>query len=407
MDVNHAMNATLALHGGRAELDGLPFPAWPRAAGGEADALRRVVQSNAWGSNAGAEVAAFEAEFAQAQGTTHATALVNGTLAITAALRAAGVGLGDEVIVPPYTFIATASAPLLIGAVPVFADVLPESHLLDPAAAEAAITERTKAIVVVHIAGNVADMDAFAEIGRRHGVAVIEDAAQAVGASWQGRGAGALGDLGTFSFQSSKNMTAGEGGIVTSQSAELDAAVYSFVNVGRVRGGGWYQHESVGYNLRLTEFQGAVLREQLRELADVQQLRDRNARTLDAALAAIDGVEIDTVDERVTAHGRHLHMLRVPGLGRAGRRDEAVAALEAEGVLVSPGYVPLQRNEPLVRDVAALCERLGQPVPRAACPQADVVSADTLWLPQRVLMGTDEQIDGVARAFAKVVAALS
>lgn len=396
----------LAARGGEPELAGLDeFPAWPQPVPEDEQAILEVLRSGAWGSTHGNQVAEFEAEFAAAQGAKHAIALSNGTLALAAALRAAGVGVGDEVIVPPYTFIATAAAPLFVGAIPVFADVDPRTHLLDPAAVEAAITERTKAVIPVHLAGNVADLDAFAELGRRHGIAIVEDSAQAVGAQWRGRGVGATGHLGTFSFQSSKNLTAGEGGIVTTDDDDLARSVYSLVNVGRVPGGGWYQHTSVGYNLRLTEFQGALLRAGLRRLPGQQEVRERNARALADQLADVPGVELPPADDRVTAHGRHLFIFRVPELGARGLRDAAVEALGAEGVAgASTGYVPLHRNEAVVGEARALAEKLGQPWPEPDCPQADLVSGDTIWLPQRVLLGSDDQVAAVGRAIVKVVA---
>lgn len=401
------MTSTLALHGGTAALADVPaLPRWPQGGQEEEQALVDVLRSGAWGSTHGEVVRTFEAEFAQFQQTKHAVALANGTLALAASLRATGVGVGDEVIVPPYTFIATASAALFVGAIPVFADVDEHTHLLDPAAAEAAITERTKAIIPVHLAGNVADMDAFQAIGERHQVAIIEDAAQAVGAQWQGRGVGALGDVGTFSFQSSKNLSSGEGGIVTTDDDALAAALYSLVNVGRVPGGGWYQHDSVGYNLRLTEFQAAILRVQLRQLPELQRQRAANDALLRDLLSDVDGVQIATPDPRVTSHGHHLFIFRVPELGAHGKRDAAVEALAAEGVPgASPGYVPLHKNEAVANESRALAERLGQPLPQAACPNADRVSSDTIWLPQFSLLGSDEQTEAIATAITKVAGA--
>lgn len=403
------MTSTLALHGGTAALAEVPeLPHWPQGGPEEEQALIEVLRSGAWGSTHGEVVRTFEREFAEFQQTKHAVALANGTLALAASLRANGVGVGDEVIVPPYTFIATASAALFVGAIPVFADVDARTHMLDPTAAEAAITERTKAIIPVHLAGNIADMDAFHAIGQRHRVAIIEDAAQAVGARWNGRGVGALGDVGTFSFQTSKNLSAGEGGIVTTDDDGLAAALYSLVNVGRVPGGGWYQHDSVGYNLRMTEFQGAVLRVQMRQLPDMQERRAENDALLRDLLADVDGVQIADPDPRVTSHGHHLFIFRVPELGTQGKRDAAVEALAAEGVPgASTGYVPLHRNEAVARDSRALADRLGQPLPQADCPNADLVSSDTIWLPQFTLLGTKDQTEAIAAAIAKVAGAAS
>lgn len=375
------------------------MPEWPEYGDEEAKALLEVLNSGHWGSTSGDVVATFERELAEYQQAGHAVCLVNGTLAIAVALRAAGVGIGDEVIVPPYTFIATASAALFVGAVPVFADIDPDTHLLDPAAAEAAVTERTKAIVVVHLAGRPADLDAFNALGARHGLTVIEDAAQAHGAAYKGRPVGAIGSLGTFSFQSSKNITAGEGGAVLTDSSELAAALYSLVNVGRVPGGGWYQHETVGYNLRLTEFQAAILRVQLRRHPRLQELRERNARLLTELLVDVDGVQVAPEDPAITAHGRHLFMLRVPG-----RRDAVLESLAAAGIAkASPGYVPLHRNAAVLRDAKAITTRLGQPYPEANCPNADQVSTDTLWLPQPYLLGSEDQIRSIATTITKAI----
>ncbi|HEY9336306.1 MAG TPA: DegT/DnrJ/EryC1/StrS family aminotransferase [Kribbella sp.] len=372
---------------------------WPQYGTEEADALLEVLNSGKWGSTSGDVVATFEREFAAYQQAGHAVCLANGTLAIAVALKAAGVGIGDEVIVPPYTFIATASAALFVGAVPVFADVDPDTHLLDPIATEAAITERTKAVVVVHLAGRPADMDAFTALGAKYGLTIVEDAAQAHGAAYKGRAVGAIGDLGTFSFQSSKNITAGEGGVVVTDSPELAGAVYSLVNVGRVPGGGWYQHETVGYNLRLTEFQAAILRVQLRRHPQLQEVREGNARLLTDLLEKAPGILLAPDDPAITAHGRHLFMLRVPG-----RRDAVLEALRAAGFdRASSGYVPLHRNAAVLRESQAITTRLGRPYPEHPCPNADLVSTDTIWLPQPYLLGAEDETRAIADTIANAV----
>ncbi|NED95720.1 DegT/DnrJ/EryC1/StrS family aminotransferase [Phytoactinopolyspora alkaliphila] len=399
--------STLALHGGPPALRDNDLPTWPVFGEAELSSVHDVIASGKWGSIHGDVVAGFEREFAAYQDAAHGICLANGTLAIAVALRAAGVGIGDEVIVPPYTFIATASAALFVGAVPVFADVDPATHLLDPHATEATITSRTKAVVVVHLAGRPADMDAFAEIGRRHGLAIIEDCAQAHGAAYKGRRVGAIGDVGTFSFQSSKNITAGEGGAVTTDDDALAATLYSLVNVGRVPGGGWYEHASVGYNLRLTELQAALLRAQLARHPALQDVRERNATLLSQALADVPGIRLAPENPDVTAHGRHLFVFRVPELGAGSVRDTAVKALAAEGLPgASAGYVPLHRNEALMREARAIADRLGQPYPLAELPAADQVSADTIWLPQAYLLGDEDQTRAIAAAVAKVVTGL-
>lgn len=403
--------AALAANGGSPVFSaGDPFPSWPMSDQDERQSILEVLESGRWGSNTGDVVATFESEFAAYQDARFATCMVNGTIGISVALKALGVGVGDEVIVPPYTFIASASAALLIGAIPVFADVDPTTHNIDPAAVERAITPRTKAILVVHLAGRPADLDALTAIGRKHGLPVIEDAAQAHGAAYRGRKVGAIGDLGSFSFQSSKNITGGEGGAVLTDDPQLASALYSLVNVGRVRGGGWYEHHSVGYNLRLTEFQAAVLRAQLRRHPAQQQVRERFVARLTEALAdevASGRVLLAPPDPDITAHGRHLFVFRVPELGAAKLRDEAVKALAAEGLAAaSSGYVPLHRNEPLVAETTEICRRLGRTYQVSDCPNADLVSADTIWLPHHYLLGTEDQAEQVAEAITKVVRAL-
>lgn len=398
--------SNLALDGGTPELAGLgDLPSWPRARPGDEEALTGVLRSGHWGSTSGTGVADFERQFAAYQDAEHGTALTNGTIALVAALRACGVGLGDEVIVPPYTFVATASAALFVGAVPVFADVDPQSHMLDPESVEAAITDRTRAVIPVHLGGRTADMDAFRKIGTTHRIAVIEDCAQAIGTRYKGVGVGGLGDVGTFSFQSSKNMTAGEGGLVTTNDPRTADALYSLVNVGRTRGGGWYEHKHVGYNLRITEFQAAILTRQLHHHPTDQKTRTRNAELLLDELGDIEGLQLPAPDPDLTTHGHHLFMFRVPELGEIGLRDTAAAALEAEGVTAATGYVPLHRNQPLLDEARGIAARLGQEYPEPSCPGTDLVSQDTIWLPQRMLLGTDEQTRAIARAIGKVVRA--
>ncbi|SDT12968.1 DegT/DnrJ/EryC1/StrS family aminotransferase [Actinopolymorpha singaporensis] len=396
------MASTLALRGGT-PVRTRPFPSWP-VAGQEVGAeLLDVLDSGKWGSTHGERVAAFERDFAEYQQAAHCVCVSSGTLALVAGLRAAGVGIGDEVVVPPYTFIASAAAVVLVGAVPVFADVDPATHLLDPAAAAAAITPRTRAVMPVHIAGRPCDLDAFAAIGREHGVAIVEDAAQAHGAEWRGRRVGALGDLGTFSFQTSKNMSAGEGGAMVTNDDRLAERLYALANVGRVRGGGWYQHEYLGYNLRLTEFQAAILAGQLRDHPATQATRDANARLLGSLLGDVEGVLVAADDPNVTAHGRHLFLMRLPALGVAGKRDEFVQALAAEGVPCSGGYVGLHRNNALREEIAAITKRLDLPYDEPRVPGAEQVAADTVWLPQPALLGTEDDVRDIAAAVSKVL----
>jgi len=396
-----------AILGGTPALDGVPpLPRWPQPDDAQETALVEVFHSGKWGSTHGSVVRQFEQEFASLHQASHGVAVSNGTMALVAALRAAGIGIGDEVLVPSYTFVATASAPLFVGAVPVFVDVDPTTHLIDPTSMAHAISPRTRAVIPVHLAGAVADMDTILDIARRAGLVVIEDCAQAIGASWHGRPVGALGDMGAFSFQTSKNMTAGEGGLVLTNDEELATAVYSCTNLGRVPGGGWYEHGRTGFNLRLTEFQAALLRPQLPGVAEQNRQRDVAAAQLTGALDAIAGISVDRTPEGVTAHGRHLFLLRLPGVAHE-RRDAVVRALVAEGVLgASGGYPALHRNTALLDDRQRLVARLGQPEPTTSCPVTDQLCEDTIWLPHHVLLAEPEQIEAICSAFARVLAAI-
>lgn len=271
----------------------------------------------------------FEEEFAAFCGTTHCISVSNGTDAIELALRALGVGAGDEVITQPNSFIATAEAISAVGATPVFVDVSPASASLDASLLERAITPRTKAIIPVHLYGRPADMPAIVAIAHRHGVPVIEDACQAHGASINGQRAGSLGDLGCFSFYFSKNLGAyGEGGAVTTSNAELAERVRLYRDHGsRVR----YQHEVVGRNARMDEIQAAILGVKLRHLQDWNAARRRNARLLNEALAGTSVVTPPVAPEGVR-EVFHLYVVRHP------RRDDLKTFLEARGIATGIHY---------------------------------------------------------------------
>lgn len=377
-----------------------PFPRGQEVGPEEEAALISVLRSGHWGSSSGSEVREFESEFAAFQEAPHATAVANGTLALVAALRAIGVKPGDEVIVPPYTFIASASAVVLAGAVPVFADVDPDTMLLDAAAASRAVTERTVGIMPVHIGGRPCDMDAITALAQRHGLFVLEDAAQATGAEWRGRKTGTIGDLGTFSFQSSKILTAGEGGMITTADDALADLVWSMANVGRIRGGGWYQHEFIAFNLRMTEFQGALLRSQLRRYPAQALRRARRAGQLDERLGAIDGVRVPPADDRVTSHSHALYTFRLPP---GTDKQWFLAAVRAEGIPAEAGYVSLNRIPVLLQ---AAREASGRPhLEFEACPVSAEIESDVIWLHHNVLLGDDKDIDDVVIAVSKVLGA--
>ncbi|MGC8669019.1 MAG: DegT/DnrJ/EryC1/StrS family aminotransferase [Chthonomonadales bacterium] len=401
--------ATLAVDGGP-KVRTKPWPAWPIWSQHEEAALLDVLHSGQWWSVGGRKVPEFEEAFARFQHARYAVCVTNGTAALEVALRALGIGCGDEVIVPPYTFIATASSVLAVSATPVFVDIEPKSLNLDPTQIEAAITDRTRAIIPVHIGGCPADMDAILDIARRHGLYVIEDAAQAHGAEWNGRRVGALGDCGTFSFQASKNLNCGEGGIILTNDEEIADRIWSVHNVGRTRTGGWYEHQVLGGNFRMTEWQAAILLEQLKRVPEQMDRRSANAGYLAKLLAAIPGITPPSPDPRVTRHAYHLFILRYDAAAFGGRpRDAFLKALNAEGIPASAGYVPLYKEvifQRKSRGHGAWC-RSGRPIAYSEvnCPVCEQACQDTVWIFQSLLLAEQQDMDDIAQAIAKIQAA--
>ena len=384
-----------------------PWPVWPIYDAADERALLEVLHSGVWWYVDGEAGKSFEQEFAALHEAAYAVACTNGTAALEIALRALGIGCGDEVIVPPYTFVATASAVLAVGATPVFVDIEGDTLNIAPQLISEAITPRTRALIPVHIAGRPADMDAILEIARKHDLKVIEDAAQAHAAEWKGRKVGALGDIGTFSFQASKNLNAGEGGILISNNEEIADAAWSVTHVGRVRSGRWYEHRVLGGNFRITEFQSAILRVQLQRLPQQTALRAANATALRALLQQIPGIALPREDARITCHANHLFTFRYQAEAFGGRsRDAFIAALEAEGVPCSSGYVPLYKEGLFARVAAgtgAWC-RAGRRIAYGELhlPECEAVCADTVWLQQNLLLGAASDVEEIATAIAKL-----
>ncbi|HEV7214051.1 MAG TPA: DegT/DnrJ/EryC1/StrS family aminotransferase [Chloroflexota bacterium] len=401
----------LAVDGGTPVYGG-EWPRWPVWDEREEQALLGVLRSGAWGMVHGNAVAEFEQAWAAFQQAQYCVAVVNGSSALEVALRALDLEPGDEVIMPAYTFVATAAAALLAGALPVFADIDPDSFELDPAAVEAAVTQRTRAVIPVHIAGCPPDMDAILDLAKRHGLRVVEDAAQAHGAAWRGRRVGALGDLGTFSFQASKNLNAGEGGAIVTDDQTLFQRVWSLHNVGRTRTeqwrtSGWYQHDLLGFNYRLTAFQAALLLAQLTRLEDQMSRREQAAQLLDRELGAIPGIRPQARDPRVTAHAHHLYMLRYEAAAFGGRpRADFLAALRAEGVPCSPGYTePLQRSPAVLQATETLCRRLdrqGESLRRPLPVTERISDEEGVWLSQSVLLADKGALRHIPEAVAKI-----
>jgi dTDP-4-amino-4,6-dideoxygalactose transaminase len=396
----------LALLGGK-PVRTRPFGDWPIFGKPEERRLLRALRSGKWGRLHGPEVAEFENRFAALHGCKHGIAVVNGTVSLRIALLAAGIEAEAEVIIPPYTFFSTASAVIEANAVPVFADIDLNTFNLDPKAVAAAITPRTRAIIPVHFAGQPAAMRRIMTIARKHNLVVIEDAAHAHGASHENRPAGSLGHMASFSFQSSKNLTAGEGGIITTNDAHLAEACRSIQNCGRVPGGVWYEHHVISGNYRLGEFQGAVLNAQLTRLKKQTATRNRNGAYLATRLARLPGIFPQQRPQECTRHSYHLFMLRLDAKQFGASRAAVLSALQAEGIPCSAGYGFSLHHQPLFRN-----KTFGPYLPQAAprlnyrktrCPNSDLICREQgVWLEQKLFLGPRSDMDDIARAFEKV-----
>ncbi len=383
--------ARLAIAGGT-PIRTKPFARWPVSGESEKAALLEVLESGVWGGYS-PKLREFEEAFAKFQGTRYAVSASNGTVTLEAALLACGIGPGDEVIVPPITFIATAAAVLRVGAVPVFADISADYNI-DPNRIKEAITERTRAIIAVHFAGRPADMDRISEIAAGARLMVIEDAAHAHGAHWQGRPVGNFSDIASFSFQESKNLTAGEGGMLIGNNAALIDAARSFFNQGRVPGGAWYQHENLGTNQRLTGWQAAVLLAQLERLPEQLARRAENAKYLNEKLSGADFIEPLAADPRVTRHSHYLYPIRLRLDRLAGiTKDLFVKALTAEGIPGAGSYPhPLYENK-----VFQKYEHR-----RTECPEALRMCRETFWVSHAIMLSEPEDLDDLVSALSKV-----
>ncbi len=355
--------------------------------------LAEVLESDRWGGYHDF-VARFESEFATFQQSAHGISAVNGTVTLEMALEAAGVGAGDEVIVPAISFISTATAVSRVGATPVFVDVEPYSFNMDPERAAAAVSGKTKAIIPVHFAGSMAEMDALLKLASDHGLTLIEDAAHAHGSEWRGRRAGSMGLAGSFSFQNGKVMTAGEGGMLITNDAEFAERLRSIANQGRRTGGGWFHHYILAANYRMTALQAAVLIAQLERLPGQIALRAANARRLYQELADIPGLTLQRIPKQATAHSWYLLMGRVDASRFGATRDDLQKALAAAGIPLSYYPHPLYAN-PLYEKYPCRVQ---------PCPVAEATIQDAFWLPHRLLMGDEEDTLRVAKAIRANVA---
>lgn len=320
----------LAIEGGKPVRES-PIVARPVVYGDEIlQAIAEVLKSGVLTAQHGKWVKAFEAELASYLGVRHVFAVSNGTTALHTALKAVGVGPGDEVITTPFTFAASATAVLHANAAPIFADIDRETLNLDPASVEEKITDKTKAVVVVHLAGMPAEMDQFMKLAERHGAKIVEDVAQALGAEYRGRMVGSIGHVSTFSLYATKHITSGEGGAVATDIAAYAERARLIRSHGEV---GKYSYEILGYNYRMTEIQGVLAYHQLKQLPEMQRRREAYVEALLEELAPLEGDLVTIPKPRpYMKHSWHLLQILVAVEKLRRPRDYVVEALRAEGV---------------------------------------------------------------------------
>jgi dTDP-4-amino-4,6-dideoxygalactose transaminase len=391
-----------------------PYPVWPVWDQRDVDAVAEVIKSGRWGGfpYPGPKTAELAKNFAEMQGGGYAVPMINGTVTMEVALRAAGIGWGDEVIVPAYTFQATASAPMGAGAIPVIVDVDPSTYCLDAKAAAKAITPKTKAIIPVHLGSNMADMDAIMELAEKHNLIVIEDCAHAHGAKWRGRGAGTIGHFGSFSLQSSKTLTSGEGGILLCRTPEFAALAASIIDCGRPHalGGGAEDSNGLsmqGGNFRLSELQAALALVGVERFPAQAKQREEMAAYMDEALSEIKGVRVMKRDERHSTRSFYRYIFAIDPQEFGVEHDVLCGALDAEGIDCWVGYEAMHNYELFQPQKSNLAvpkafpeyfdfKNMNLPEATRACEH------EAVWLDENIFRAGTKGVDDAVAALKKI-----
>jgi dTDP-4-amino-4,6-dideoxygalactose transaminase len=340
------MSERLAINGG-APVRSTPYPAWPQHDEREIQAVTDVIRSGEWGGfpEPGRNAARFEQAFSAYQGATQGILMANGTVTMEVALKALGIGWGDEVIVPALTFAATAYAVMAAGALPVIVDVTPNTWCIDPDLVEAAITPRSRAIMPVHLGHQMADMDRIMDIAIAHGLSVVEDCAHAHGQRWRDRGAGCFDAFGSFSHQSSKILTGGEGGTLLTSDDDLARRAHSLIDCGRAKDPDGKEF-TFGANYRLGELHAALLGVAMERLPAQQQERAENGKLFESLVTQVAGVRVMPADDRITRWSFYNYILAIDPEAFGGRTNEIVcAAMEAEGIPAEVQYPSMNRYD--------------------------------------------------------------
>lgn len=393
-----------------------PYPEWPVWDQRDIDAVTGVIKSGRWGGYPypGPRTAELAQKFAELQGGGYAVPMANGTVTMEVALRAAGIGWGDEVIVPAYTFQATASAPMAAGAIPVIVDIDPDNYCIDPKAVERAITPKTRAVIPVHLGSNMADMDALMDLAEKHNLIVIEDCAHAHGAKWNGRGAGTIGHFGSFSLQSSKTLTTGEGGILLCRTPELAARAASIIDCGRPHalGGGsedYTQEFQVGGNFRLSEIAAALALVGIERFPAQAKEREAMAAYMDEALSEIPGIRLLRRDPRHTTRSFYRYIFAIDPEQFGMEHDLLVGALDAEGIDGWTGYEAMNNYTLFQPQKSKLAvpnafpeyfdfQNMKLPAAERACEH------EAVWLDEAIFRAGPKGVDDAVAAIKKIQA---
>jgi len=391
------------------------WPVWPQwNPATDEEQLLKSVRSGIW-SRAGI-VTEFEKKYAETIGAKRCLALVNGTNALIASMVQLGIGGGDEVLVPPYTFIASAVAILQTGAMPVFVDTDPETFQIDHTKIEARITPRTRAIMPVHILGLPADMPKIMAIAKKHNLLVVEDACQAWLAEIDGKKMGTFGNAGCFSFSNPKNIPIGEGGAIVSDDEEFMDRCYSYHNYGNPYGSVIGEVGSgtilAGTKLRMTEYQAAIGLAMLKRLEEQTVIRNRNASYLSSQIKKIPGILPYKLNEKVTRASFHLYPFRYKNEEFKGlTRRQFLRALDAEGIPCSSGYTPLNKMPYIKNAMQTKNFKLMYPaemldynkyMERNQCPENDQLCEEAVWFAQNMLLAEKSDIDDIAAAIERI-----
>ncbi|MHC4110549.1 MAG: DegT/DnrJ/EryC1/StrS family aminotransferase [Planctomycetota bacterium] len=388
------------------------FPGWPVWDKSAEEPVLSILRSGKWFRGRGNTVTKFEEQYAKLMGAKRCVCTVNGTNALLTALHVLGIGVGDEVIVSPYTFIATYNVVFGSNALPVFVDTDPETFQINPDKIEERINKNTRAILPVHILGLPANMDKINAIAKKHNLVVIEDACQAWLAEWRGKKCGTVGDLGCFSFQNSKHLPCGEGGAVIGNDEKIMDRCRSYHDCGRPFGSikPTSGYPIMGTNRRMTEYQAAILLSQIKRLEKDAQKRTKNADYLTSKIKDIPGIVTIKFYDGVTRAAYHLYPFRYKKERFNNMsRDKFLSALRAEGIPCSSGYGP-QYKDGVVEAVlnsrnfkrSFSKARLAKYRKELHYPENDQLCKEAVWFTQNLLLGTKRDMDDIADAILKI-----